>query len=391
MPVKDRIKEVWGDKVIGCFGTPEQDENPDAPSSAMYPGRCTHVLESRMWYLIIIMALVFNPVAAETPFRKPMGRDWRLTRFLAPQAPPATAAAPTGTYQRSQGSQIPNPEVGVKNDVNAEYRPNRDPGDVQDANGTWIVRNVGTFSNKAVYTFSGDTLPDGLYASDYTVQNRLGDDGPRTGTLYNHRFDPANVQLSNGFVRLIVPSGQRPNRRPDKAISCAEIATTESNIISASVRTRAVFSKVPGTCHGMFFYKNDTQEIDIEYLTDPTSLSNNGPREPIPIWYTNQPIDPENPEDHDSTSETGPAPFDCTSRVHEYRIDWTPEYTAFYLDGIEQKRFTDNVPTTPGSWVWNNWANGDKGWSKGPPKGTADNVFKIQSIWMYYNTSTETT
>ena len=274
MPVKDRIKEVWEDKVIGCFGTPEQDENPDAPSSgklhtrlsasrhprpsiltctlspAIYPGRYTQLLESRIWYLIIIMALFFNPVAAEPPSRKPMGQDWRLTRFLVPQAPSATAADPTGTYQRSQGSQIPSPGVGVKNDVNAEYRPNRDPGDVQYANGTWIVRDVDTFSNKAVYTFSGDTLPDGLYASDYTVQNRLGDDGPRTGTLYNHRFDPANVQLSNGFVRLIVPSGQRPNRRPDKAISCAEIVTAETNIISASVRTRAVFSKVPGTCHG---------------------------------------------------------------------------------------------------------------------------------------------
>lgn len=111
----------------------------------------------------------------------------------------------------------------------------------------------------------------------------------------------------------------------------------------------------------MFFYKNDTQELDLEFLTDPTSLSNNGPHEPIPIWYTNQPIDPENPEEHEPTSETGPAPFDCTTRVHEYRIDWTPQYVAYLLDGVEQKRFTDNIPTTPGSWVWNNWANGDKG------------------------------
>jgi len=109
---------------------------------------------------------------------------------------------------------------------------------------------------------------------------------------------------------------------------------------------------------GFFFYQSDTQEIDIEYLSDASSLSNNGPDMPIPIWYTNQAVDPENLE---ATQATGPSPFDCGTKVHEYRVDWTADFTAFYLDGVLQKRFTNNIPSKPGPWVWNNWANGDKG------------------------------
>lgn len=125
---------------------------------------------------------------------------------------------------------------------------------------------------------------------------------------------------------------------------------------------------------------------------------------PIPLWYSNQDTIP---RAFPVTQETGPSPFDCTSAVHEYRIDWTAEFTAFYLDGELQRTFTTNIPSEPGPWVWNNWANGDIGtyrttclylrlmtsqlmlmmigWSVGPP--ASDSVFRIQDITMYYNTS----
>ncbi len=111
---------------------------------------------------------------------------------------------------------------------------------------------------------------------------------------------------------------------------------------------------------GLFFYKSDQQEIDIEYLSDPSSLSNNGPDEPIPIWYSNQATDPVN---SGPTQGTGAAPSDCTFAVHEYRIDWTADFTAFYLDGKLQKKYSTNVADQAGPWVWNNWSNGDKGTS----------------------------
>jgi hypothetical protein len=112
------------------------------------------------------------------------------------------------------------------------------------------------------------------------------------------------------------------------------------------------------TLAGLFFYKSDTQETDIEYVTDPRSLSNPGPGVPVPIWYTNQAVDPQRMA---KTYQTGDAPTDCTTNVHEYRLDWTRDFTAFYIDGVLQKKFWVNIPSVPGTWVWNNWANGDRG------------------------------
>lgn len=110
---------------------------------------------------------------------------------------------------------------------------------------------------------------------------------------------------------------------------------------------------------GNFFYLDDTQETDIEYLTDPYSAANNlhtdsAGGDPIPLWYSNQAAR----SGSGASQKTGPAPWDVTA-VHEYRIDWTPSFTAFYVDGELQHKLTANVPNKPGSWVWNNWANGD--------------------------------
>lgn len=58
------------------------------------------------------------------------------------------------------------------------------------------------------------------------------------------------------------------------------------------------------------------------------------------------------------TYATGAAPANVAI-VHEYRVDWVPSKTMFFLDGVLQQTFTTNVPTKAGPWVWNNWANGE--------------------------------
>lgn len=245
--------------------------------------------------------------------------------------------------------------------------------DVVQVGNQWLVPGVGTFDNRSLFTFD-QGFPDGLQISNYSNHQRGS--GPSPEIPYNPTFDPANVQIVNGMLALTVPGDQNPNNSTGWEVSSAEITTAESSILYGSVRTKAILSPVPGTCHGQrlqllkksevvvlmlvgfFFYQSDTQETDIEYLTDPSSLSNNGPGNPIPVWYTNQAV---NPEDEAATQATGPAPSDCTTAVHEYRLDWTSDYTAFYLDGKFQMKFTTNVPSEPGPWVWNNWSNGNKG------------------------------
>jgi beta-glucanase (GH16 family) len=71
-------------------------------------------------------------------------------------------------------------------------------------------------------------------------------------------------------------------------------------------------------------YMNDTQETDIEIRTgDPTH-----------IHFTNQ-------QTHPSIGETTyavPAPATMTSAFHEYRYDWLPTGTNFYIDVNKQER-----------------------------------------------------
>lgn len=196
------------------------------------------------------------------------------------------------------------------------------------------------------------------------MQDRNSEEGDEIP--YNHKFDVSNVRVANGFLRLTVPGGQKPVSPSEEVtagvpISCAEIFTKEDNIRYASVRTKAIFSRVLGTCHGLFFYKNDTQETDIEYLTDPASSGNNGEGHTIPLWYSNQANATDKEPTHISRDPPGHPPADPTTSVHEHRIDWTPTYTEYFFDGRPRARFTSDVPPQPGHWVWNNWANGDPG------------------------------
>ncbi|KAM0425982.1 hypothetical protein ACHAPT_008921 [Fusarium lateritium] len=242
--------------------------------------------------------------------------------------------------------------------------------------GQYQVDRSAKFTNKRVWTFTGNKLPQGLYASNYVAGN-------------THSFLPSNVKVRNGYLELIVPGGQ--TKMPYK---CAEVLTSIQNIKYASVRTTAIFSEPAGVCNGKppligvaiaadtvpgnFFYKSDTQEIDIEWLSDRKSESNAGTRR---LWFTNQDAS----GDGQSTFKAVPPPKNPTTTEHEYRIDWYPGWARFYVDGTLIWETNKDVPTEAGSWIWNNWSSGDKGWSVGPPAKEA--VFKISKIEMYYNTA----
>lgn len=244
----------------------------------------------------------------------------------------------------------------------------------------YSVDGVGTFTNHVTYTFTDGTWPvDGLRASD---QEGIRDQNH--GAPYNHIFLSSNVFVADGYLQIEVPGGQTPSTAQNNpitaqnSVTAGEVYTTDANILYASVRTTALFSTIPGTVQGTFFYKSDTQEIDIEYLSDPSSTANTGG---VPaIHWTNQPTN-----GGSSTTSLTTAPSDIDTVEHEYRIDWTSDHTAFYLDGVLQEKYTVNVPSTPGTWLWNAWANGDPTWSVGPP--AQDSIMKVSKIEMYYNST----
>ena len=126
---------------------------------------------------------------------------------------------------------------------------------------------------------------------------------------------------------------------------------------------------------GFFFYKSDSQEIDTEWLSDPASQSNAGTPQ---VFLTNH-------GDGTKTYKGVVPPSDATTTEHEYRVDWTDGQTQWFIDGQVVFTATDNVPSQPGTWLWNNWSDGDIQWSAGPP--ASDAVLKIKQIEMYYDTA----
>lgn len=100
----------------------------------------------------------------------------------------------------------------------------------------------------------------------------------------------------------------------------------------------AKISDVPGTTHGFSFYANDTQEIDFAFLTSDVSVAH----------LTNEQVSP----DSEATSFQVAAPTDAASAWHEYRVDWLPGATKFYIDSRLVQEINENVPSTPAFFLW---------------------------------------
>lgn len=47
------------------------------------------------------------------------------------------------------------------------------------------------------------------------------------------------------------------------------------------------------------------------------------------------------------------------------------------------------MPNVGGTWMWNHWSNGHRGFSMGPPG--EDSVMRVQRIEMFYNTTADVT
>ena len=102
----------------------------------------------------------------------------------------------------------------------------------QEGNKCWVVPQAGRFNHKKEFTFF-QGIPNGLSASNYIVYDTY------RGAPYNHQFEPKN---------LVVPGVRNPKQ--GMTVSSAEVVTTDDDIFYASVRTTAIMSTVPGTCHG---------------------------------------------------------------------------------------------------------------------------------------------
>ena len=138
-----------------------------------------------------------------------------------------------------------------------------------------------------------------------------------------------------------------------------------------------------GSCsHFASQYLNDTQEIDMEFL----SAEFNATSQPVNLVLQS----PESAQAgfnaaNTATFQIHQLNFTPAEGFHEYRFDWSPKAVDFYADGVLLDTMTTAVPTAPGHITLSHWSNGDPTWSAGPP--TEDAILTVEYLKGYFNSS----
>lgn len=132
-------------------------------------------------------------------------------------------------------------------------------------------------------------------------------------------------------------------------------------------------------------YFNDTQEIDMEFLSKDFNHSNGSfpvnlvlqSRDSLAAGYNAR-----------ATGDFVQAQlgFDPTAAFHEYRIDFLPGRVSFHAGGRPLARMAGAaVPDSPGHLILQHWSNGNALWSGGPP--AEDAALVVQYVKAYFNSS----
>ncbi|KAI0603495.1 glycoside hydrolase family 16 protein [Biscogniauxia sp. FL1348] len=204
------------------------------------------------------------------------------------------------------------------------------------------------------------------------VSNNIADDNVFTGEGSNG---------GDAGLRLTVQS-----EVVDNMVTSSEISTTGLNYFYGTFRAGIKVTDVEGTCSAFFWYQNDTQEIDMEFLSAEFNRDNG-------TFPVNLVLQSKAASDAGyDASGTGDfrkvtLPFDPTADFHEYRFDFLRDRVLFYADGgAPLAELTGSgVPATPGHLLLSHWSNGNPGWSRGPPR--TDAVTTVSYVKAYYNSS----
>ncbi|EJT69281.1 hypothetical protein GGTG_12900 [Gaeumannomyces tritici R3-111a-1] len=198
--------------------------------------------------------------------------------------------------------------------------------------------------------------------------------------------DPAartGVGLNGGRaagLELVVGSA-----RVDGMVPVAEVDSARMDLLWGTYRVGMKLTGVPGTCAAFFWYHNDTQEIDMEFLTREFNASSG--TFPVNLVLQSRAA-VEAGYDAQATGNFRKVnlPFDPTADFHEYRIDFLEGRVVFYADGqVLAEMGGAAVPDRGGHLILQHWSNGNPLWSGGPPP--RDAVLTVSYVRAYFNSS----
>lgn len=188
---------------------------------------------------------------------------------------------------------------------------------------------------------------------------------------------------------LVFVTGLTANLSFAKAYKGAEIYSSQSYQYGR-YEMRMRVAKMSGTLSTFFTYKDGSEgagvfweEIDIEVFG-----KNNATQ-----WQSNIILGTQRPTI--KTEEVHTAATSLADDYHTYTLEWTPDYVAWYLDGVEVRRITGTSTVTsltkPQSLRFNIWSSTAESWV-----GTFDDsqlpVYQFVSYMDYkaYNIATKT-
>ncbi|KAG6005494.1 hypothetical protein E4U21_007888 [Claviceps maximensis] len=218
----------------------------------------------------------------------------------------------------------------------------------------------------------------GTYGKSFRVENVLPYAGPNI---------PEHEDLNEG-IKSQGAMGLRVGSTPTEigAITAAEIDSTRMDMFWGSYRVTMKLTRLSGTCAAFFWYRNDSQEIDMEFLSREFDVVTQ-------VFPVNLVIHSrESMRDGYDASKSGTLrrvelSFDPTSAFHEYRFDYLPGRVIFYADGrVLAEMGGERIPSSGGHLILQHWSNGNKLWSGGPP--SSDAVVLVRSVQAYFNSST---
>ncbi|KIW02351.1 uncharacterized protein PV09_06173 [Verruconis gallopava] len=223
-----------------------------------------------------------------------------------------------------------------------------------------------TFSNFLAINFTSitnQTFEDLFIPASYTLNLR--------GGPYNRAFSPEQVHLSQDGLALTVSPLNAGN------VPCAQVTTKNESFFYGAYHVQTRVGNVPGAVSAFFTYKNDTSEVDIEYLsawTDPTLLYTVKPQ----LYSASG-----NPLSGTYQKEQWNGTGAFSKNFHTWSFVWLPGIVHYGLDGEYSRVITTNVPQDPGSVSISHWSDGNPNYSMGPP--TSDSTDVISLFWAVYN------
>lgn len=217
-------------------------------------------------------------------------------------------------------------------------------------------------------------LNSDAWNTDWSIQNWSKDATSDFPTRMVN--SPANIYLQQNndsndpFTFLTLRTS-----RLDAFQSASEIENLQKNMKHASLRMAGRVVGGKGAVAGFFTFFDDTNESDIEILTDDSTDV---------IRYTNQPaVDKKG--DEVSTASIERSKLAPWNEWQNHRIDWLDQNSYWYLNGEQVAANTYSVPREPSGLVINMWSDGGE-WSGNMSVGDSAE-FQIQWIEMTFNTS----